>query len=136
MIDDLASSKEIKKQSSELARFAMSGRHQNISLLVLTQQYTSCAKSVRDQLSWVVTFFPSDEEDMDVFAKKYLRRLSEEKREEVLSLLSEKKYAYILVQLRHPRKKFIAWQGQEPKEIQKNHFFLTQKVRKKVCSKW
>ena len=60
---------------------------------------------------------PVDEEDLDVFAKKYLRRLPEEKKEEVINLLERKKYAYVLVQLRHPRKKFIAWEGQEPREI-------------------
>ena len=117
IIDDLASGKEIKRQVSELTRLSFSGRHESISLLVLTQQYTSWAKAIREQASWVVTFFPADEEDMDVFSKKYLRRLPDKKRNEVLNLLSEKKYAYVLVQLRHPRKKFIAWLGQEPKKI-------------------
>ena len=79
VLDDLASSLAIKKQSSELTQLSFSGRHENVSTIVSSQQYTSCAKAVREQLSWVVTFFPSDEEDMDVFSKKYLRRLTEEK---------------------------------------------------------
>ena len=117
IMDDLTSGHIIKKQSSLLFYLAMSGRHHNISTIVLVQQYTSCAKAVREQLEWVITFMPSDEEDIDVFSKKYLRRLTEEKREEVLNLLSSKKYAHILVQLRHPHKKFIAWMGQKPIEI-------------------
>ena len=57
VLDDLAATKTIKKQTSILTWLANSGRHHNLSLLVLTQQYTSCAKAVRDQIAWVVTFF-------------------------------------------------------------------------------
>ena len=43
IIDDLASSREIKKQSSELTELTMGGRHEGLSVIVLTQQYTSIA---------------------------------------------------------------------------------------------
>ena len=105
VIDDMACSREIKKQSSELTELTFGGRHEGLSVILLTQQYTSIAKAIREQLEWVVTFMPADWEDLDVFIKKYLRRLPEEKREEVVDLLEKKKYAYVLVQLRHPRKK-------------------------------
>ena len=103
ILDDLACSKEIKRQSSELTELAFGGRHEGLSVIVLTQQYTSVAKAIREQLEWVVTFMLCDEEDLDVFLKKYLRRLSEEKKKEVLEILEKKKYAYILVQLRHQK---------------------------------
>ena len=69
IMDDLTSGHTIKKQSSLLSYLAMSGRHHNISTIVLVQQYASCAKAVREQLEWVITFMPSDEEDIDAFQK-------------------------------------------------------------------
>ena len=85
-------------------------------VIILSQQYISVAKLYRDQISWVVAFCFTDEEDMNVFSKKYLNRLPPEKRE-VLNFLSKESYAYIVVQLRPPRKKLIGSAHHNPKEV-------------------
>ena len=54
IINDLASSRDIKKQASEITKLAMHGRHEGISTIILTQQYTSIAKSYREQISVAV----------------------------------------------------------------------------------
>ena len=41
IVDDCAESREIKKQSSELTELAFGGRHEGLSVIVLTQQLTS-----------------------------------------------------------------------------------------------
>ena len=117
IIDDLASPKEIKKQASEVTKLAMQGRHQGLSLIILAQQHTSIAKSYREQISWIVAFSFTDEEDAQVFAKKNLKRLGEEKVEQVFNFLDKDKYAYVLVQLRHPRKKFVGSKNHPIKEL-------------------
>ena len=117
IIDDLASSKEIKRQASEVTKLTMHGRHEGLSVIILTQQYMSIAKSYREQISWIVMFCPTDEEDAQPFAKKYLGRYSNEKREEILTFLEKKVYAYILVQLRHPRNKFLGSKNHPVKEV-------------------
>ena len=49
-------SKELKKRSNEFIRLAFSGRHEGLSVWVLTQQLTSIAKPFRDNVACVVAF--------------------------------------------------------------------------------
>ena len=44
ILDDCAVSKDLKKRSSKFINFAFSGRHEGLSVWVLTQQLTSIAK--------------------------------------------------------------------------------------------
>ena len=107
LVDDCAASREIKKQSCELTELAFGGRHEQLSVIVLTQQLTSVSKAVREQLSWVVCFSPVDDHDAKVLADKYLARLGEEKKEEVLQFLDKEKYAFFISQVRYPKRKFV-----------------------------
>ena len=56
ILDDCAVSKELKKRSNEFIRLAFSGRHEGLSVWVLTQQLTSIAKPFRDNVACVVAF--------------------------------------------------------------------------------
>ena len=48
IFDDVATSKDVKYQTSELVKLGFSGRHNRIDTIVLTQQLTSIAKAYRE----------------------------------------------------------------------------------------
>ena len=58
ILDDCASCKEVKKQDGALSTAAFGSRHQGLSVIFLTQQFTSAAKAWRDNqdiLSFLAT---------------------------------------------------------------------------------
>ena len=56
ILDDCAVSKELKKKSNEFIRLAFSGRHEGLSVWVLTQQLTSISKPFRDNIACIIAF--------------------------------------------------------------------------------
>jgi len=56
ILDDCAVSKDLKRRSNQFMDLAFSGRHKGISVWVLTQQLTSIAKPLRDNVALVVAF--------------------------------------------------------------------------------
>ena len=57
IIDDCSAEGEINKKRDALSELAFSGRHRNHSLWVLTQEYNSVSKDVREQIKWLCLFF-------------------------------------------------------------------------------
>ena len=47
ILDDCASSQDVKKRTSELVKLAFSARHFGLSTIVITQQLTSIAKHIQ-----------------------------------------------------------------------------------------
>ena len=62
LIDDCANLKASKTKSSELTKLAFSGRHQNISVWVLTQKYNAVVKDFRDNIKMLVMHYEKDDE--------------------------------------------------------------------------
>ena len=56
ILDDCATSKDVKNRTSELVKLAFSGGHIGLSAIVITQQLTSIAKPYRMNISKLVTF--------------------------------------------------------------------------------
>ena len=56
ILDDCAVSKDLKKRSNKFINLAFSGRHEGLSVWVLTQQLTSIAKPFRENVACVVAF--------------------------------------------------------------------------------
>ena len=61
ILDDIIACEGIVKRRSSLTDLACSGRHTNRSLWVLTQKYNCVSKVIREQSSWVCSFFCIDE---------------------------------------------------------------------------
>ena len=51
ILDDCASSQDVKNRTSELVKLAFSARHYGLSTIVITQQLTSIAKPYRENIS-------------------------------------------------------------------------------------
>ena len=57
ILDDCAFSKDLKQRSNTFINLAFSGRHENISVWVLTQQLTAIAKPFRENVGCIISFF-------------------------------------------------------------------------------
>jgi len=71
ILDDVACGDDIKKRTSELVRLAFSGRHDNISVWILSQQLTSIAKPFRENIGSLVAFYTPSKTDLETILSDY-----------------------------------------------------------------
>ena len=102
IVDDCAFSKDVKKRSSELVRLFCSGRHIGISVYLLTQQYTSVAKVLRDNCSCVVAFHNPSGKDFDSLLDSCGSSLPVQDCEKLRTAMKEHKYSRLCFSLRFP----------------------------------
>lgn len=75
----------------------MTGRHGGISTIVISRQYTSVAKAFCNQTQKFVIFLPSDNEDLDVIFKKFLRKENRDTLKNIEKTLETTKYARLKI---------------------------------------
>jgi hypothetical protein len=102
ILDDCAFSKDMKQRSNELVELAFHGRHDKISVWVLTQQLTSISKSFRENVGFVVSFYNPSTISNQVLFDEYGEGIDKETKKEYVKLLKSKKYSKIIFCLRHP----------------------------------
>ena len=102
IVDDCSFSKDVKRRSSELIRLACSGRHKGQSLWILTQQWTSIAKCVRDNAAFVVAFHNPSGRDFDSLLDSCGSSLPVQEREKLRTAMKEHKYSRLCFSLRYP----------------------------------
>ena len=101
ILDDCASSNDVKNRMSELVRLGFSGRHTGLSTIVLTQQLTSIAKPYRLNISKLVTFYKACKDDMKYIFNNYLNiEKDEEKR--IIDRLKNNDYARLEILTTRP----------------------------------
>ena len=100
IFDDVAFSKDVKSQSSELVDLGFSGRHRGIDTIVLTQQLTSIAKAYRENITFLVSFYMPGKKDMKVIVDDFLDSGVDTK--EVQRQLKEIPYARLEIKLETP----------------------------------
>ena len=81
---------------------AFSGRHQNISLWVLTQQLTSIAKPFRENVACIISFFSPNKMANQTLFDEFAGDLSPEMKKEFKNILKSEKYSRVCFCLRHP----------------------------------
>ena len=79
ILDDCASSQDVKNRTSKLVQLAFSARHSGLFTIVITQQLNSISKPYRDNVARVVTFYNPDD-DMNVIFRRYLGHSSKSER--------------------------------------------------------
>ena len=102
ILDDCASSQEVKNRTSELVRLEFSERHYGLSTIVITQQVTSIAKPFRKQLSKLVCFHNPSKKDTDELFDNYLGNLEKNEGKNMIHTLKNHDYARLEILLRHP----------------------------------
>ena len=102
ILDDCASSKSVKRRTSELVKLGFSARHYNLSVVVITQQLTSIAKPFRENISKLVTFYNPNKKGMKTIAEEYLGNIDKKELENILKILKETKYSNLEITLIFP----------------------------------
>jgi len=102
ILDDCAFSKELKQRSNKFIGLAFSGRHENISIWVLTQQLTAISKPFRENIGCITSFYTPNKISNQVLFDEYGGDLDLETRKGFMRLLKSEKYARICFCLRYP----------------------------------
>ena len=102
VLDDCAMSKDLKKRSNEFIRLSFSGRHEGLSVWVLTQQLTSISKSFRDNVACVIAFHNPSQVGTKVMFEDYGNGIDADTRNTLLSELKSNKYSRLCFCLRYP----------------------------------
>ena len=102
ILDDCASSKDVKGRTGELVDLAFSARHDGLSIWVLTQKMTSITSCFRDNVAALVLFYtPSGITKKEIF-DNYADELSWDEYKGLISKLKERKFSYLVFSIRHP----------------------------------
>ena len=102
ILDDCASSKDVKKRTNELVKLAFSARHSGISVWVLTQQMSSIAKPFRENIASLILFFTPSAKDMKTVFEEFAGDLTKDEKEKYMKELKEVKFSHLDFSLRHP----------------------------------
>ena len=102
ILDDCAVSKDLKQRSNKFIDLAFSGRHDGLSVWVLTQQLTSIAKPFRENVSCVVTFYNPSQVGMKTLFDDYGGELDIETRKKFMKLLKTERYSRLCLCLKYP----------------------------------
>jgi len=102
ILDDCASSKDVKKRTNELMNLTFSAKHSGISVWVITQQMTSIAKPFRENIAFLVLLYTPSRMDMKEIFDNYGGGLRKYQRLKEISELKKKKYSKLIFSLRHP----------------------------------
>ena len=101
ILDDCASSNDVKNRTSELVKLGMSGRHFGLSTIVITQQLTPIAKPYRLQISKLVTFYNACKDDMKYIFNNYFN-IEKDKEKRIIDTLKKNDYARLEILTTRP----------------------------------
>ena len=102
ILDDCASSKDVKGRTGELVHLAFSARHLGISVWVLTQKMTGITSSFRENVAAIVLFYTPSAKTTKAIFYDYAGELSQDEYKGLISKLKERKFSYLVFSLRHP----------------------------------
>ena len=102
VLDDCASSKDVKGRTGELVKLGFSARHAGISVWVLAQQLSSIAKPFRENVAAIVLFYTPSAKTTKAIFEEYAGELSHAEIKKMIAGLKERKYAHLIFSLRHP----------------------------------
>ena len=102
VLDDCATSKDVKGRTGEIANLGFSARHTGISVWVLTKQHTSIAKPFLENVAAIVLFYTTLAKTTRAIFEEYAGELSHDEVKQMISRLRERKFAHLIFSLRHP----------------------------------
>ena len=102
IVDDVIADETLDKKRQPLLELAISGRHRNHSLWLLTQSYTALPKNLRRQKKQLFLWYPAEKSDFKL-ADEETNILPAEKLEEIKEQLKNGKHTCLYIRLEHPR---------------------------------
>ena len=94
---NIVCSKDILKRTSEITKLSFSGRHENISFILITQDFHTIPKKIRENCSKFVFFYNANRKQMDTILDKYLGYKTKEERHRIVQFLRNKKFSYLFI---------------------------------------
>ena len=102
IVDDMISDETLDKKRQPLLELAISGRHRQHSLWLLTQSYTAVPKNLRRQKKQLFTWYPSEKSDLKIIDEE-TNLMNSEELTKIKEQLKREKHACLYVRLEHPR---------------------------------
>ena len=102
VLDDCASSKDVKGRTGELVKLGFSARHAGISVWVLTQQLSSIAKPFRENVAAIVLFYTSSAKTTKAIFEEHAGELSHDDLKQMIASLKKRHFGHIIFSLRKP----------------------------------
>ena len=102
ILDDCAVTKELKKRSNEFIKLAFSGRHEGLSVWVLTQQLTSISKPFRDNIACIIAFHNPSQVGTKCMFEDHCNGIPPEDRSAITNELKANEYSRLCISQRHP----------------------------------
>ena len=102
IVDDIIADETLDKKRQPLLKLAISGRHRQHSLWLLTQSYTALPKNLRRQKKQLFVWYPSEKSDLKCIDEE-TNLMTFEDLAKVKDKLKQEKHACLYVRLEHPR---------------------------------
>ena len=102
IVDDMISDETLDKKRQPLLELAISGRHRQHSLWLLTQSYTAVPKNLRRQKKQLFAWYPSEKSDLKILDEE-TNLMNSEDLAKIKEKLKREKHACLYVRLDHPR---------------------------------
>ena len=96
ILDDCATSKAVKGRRSQLVDLGFSGRHDGISLWVLTQHFTSIELAFRDNVDVHVLFYTRSAKTTKTIFEECAGELTQEESKELMKRIKEHKFSHLV----------------------------------------
>ena len=103
IIDDIIDDEGIDKRRQSLLELAISGRHHNLYLWILTKSYSAIPKNPRRQAKAIFVWYPKERGDLKMIPDEN-NVLTDDELVIVRGLLKESKHACLYIRDEHPRK--------------------------------
>ena len=107
ILDDCAVSKGLKNRSNKFIELAFSGRHKGLSFWVLTQQFSSIAKTFRDNVGCIVAFHNPSQMGTKTLFEDSGGDLDMDTPKKLMELLKSERYSKFCFFLQYPFKWFL-----------------------------
>ena len=100
--DDMIADETLDKKRQPLLELAISGRHRQHSLWLLTQSYSAIPKNLRRQKKQLFVWYPSENSDLKMIDEE-TNLMNSEDLASVKEKLKREKHACLYVRIEHPR---------------------------------
>ena len=102
LIDDIIADEALDKHRQPLLELAISGRHRQHSLWLLTQSYTAVPNNIRRQAKMFYVWYPENRTDLKIIDEEN-DIIETEELARVKAELKWGKHTYLIMRMEHPR---------------------------------
>ena len=103
LIDDIIAHEALDKHHQPLLELAISGRHRNHLLWLLTQSYTAVPKNIRRQAKMLYVWYPKNRTELNLIHKENDVTEMQEELARVKKKLKWGKHTCLNMRMEHPR---------------------------------